>query len=334
MTSRKIVAAFESRSAAENARSSLLDLGLDRDHISIVDQQSSQHTTDSPAVRGSFWAHLKEMFMPDDDRNTLEESIRRGEYVVVATVDDARVDEVIARLERAGAVDLNAREDQWRAGGANRGAAVPDSSGNSDVAAAQTDLSSSVNVPPPMGRDRFEPRQDAREEPREEARQEPREEARQEPQLSRRRGEDEGAAIPVVEERLRVGKREVNRGSVRVRSYIVEEPVHEEVRLREEHVSVERRPVNAPVRPVAKGAPGDLLQERTIEVTESAEQAVVGKEARVTEEVVVSKSADEHVEQIDDTVRHTRVEVDDNRNMDERRRRSTATDDPGRAKPR
>jgi stress response protein YsnF len=50
-------------------------------------------------------------------------------------------------------------------------------------------------------------------------------------------------AIPVIEERLLIGKREVNRGSVRVRSYIVEEPVREPVQLREERVEVERRPV-------------------------------------------------------------------------------------------
>jgi stress response protein YsnF len=50
--------------------------------------------------------------------------------------------------------------------------------------------------------------------------------------------------IPLVEEELRVGKREVNRGGARVRSYVREVPVHEQVSLREEHVDVERRPVS------------------------------------------------------------------------------------------
>jgi uncharacterized protein (TIGR02271 family) len=100
-----------------------------------------------------------------------------------------------------------------------------------------------------------------------------------------------------------------------VRSYIVEEPVHEEVRLREERVTVERRPVNAPA-PVTKGSPEDLFQERTIEMTETAEQAVVGKEARVTEEVVVSKTAIERTERVDDIVRHTDVHVEDNRDVE------------------
>ena len=118
--------------------------------------------------------------------------------------------------------------------------------------------------------------------------------------------------IPIVEEELRVGKREVARGGARVRSYIREIPVHEQVNLREEHVSVECRPVDQPVAAADLNA-GDFLRERTVEMTETAEEAVVGKQARVTEELVVRKTAEEHVEQSDDTVRRTEVEVDEGR---------------------
>ncbi len=114
--------------------------------------------------------------------------------------------------------------------------------------------------------------------------------------------------IPVVEERLSVGKRETAHGRVRIRSYVVETPVQEQVTLREEHVNVERRPVD---RPVAAG--DDAFRERTIEATESAEEAVVSKEARVTEEVVVRKRAEERTETVSDTVRRTEVEVEDER---------------------
>jgi stress response protein YsnF len=101
--------------------------------------------------------------------------------------------------------------------------------------------------------------------------------------------------IPIVEEQLRVGKREVNRGGARVRSYVREVPVHEQVSLREEHVSVERRPVNETLRAGELNG-GDAFQERNIEMTETAEEAVVAKEARVKEELVVRKTAEEHVE--------------------------------------
>ena len=112
--------------------------------------------------------------------------------------------------------------------------------------------------------------------------------------------------IPVVEEELIVGKREVDRGGARVRSYVTETPVHEQLRLREERVNVERRSVDRPVSDA-----DDAFRERTIDVTATGEEAVVRKDARVVEEVVVSKTADTRVEDIDDTVRKTEVEVDD-----------------------
>lgn len=116
--------------------------------------------------------------------------------------------------------------------------------------------------------------------------------------------------IPILEEELRVGKREVARGGARVRSYITETPVHEEVNLREEHVSVERRPVNETLERGALDRDGDLLRDRSVEMTERSEEAVVGKEARVREELVVKKTAEQRTEQIDDTVRRTEVDVD------------------------
>jgi uncharacterized protein (TIGR02271 family) len=117
-------------------------------------------------------------------------------------------------------------------------------------------------------------------------------------------------AIPIVREELRIGKREVNRGGVRVRSYVVEEPVTEQVELREERVDVERRPV----RQAVQGDPGHLLKDRTIEVSESAEEAIVAKEAEITEEVVIRKFEGQRTEAVSDTVRHTEVDVEDTRN--------------------
>ena len=112
--------------------------------------------------------------------------------------------------------------------------------------------------------------------------------------------------FPVVEEELHVGKREVERGGVRVQSRVEQTPVEEQVNLREEHVRVERRPVD---RPVTAGDVGRAFVEGTIEVTERAEEAVVQKEARVVEEVVVDKEASERTETVRDTVRRTDVEI-------------------------
>jgi uncharacterized protein (TIGR02271 family) len=117
--------------------------------------------------------------------------------------------------------------------------------------------------------------------------------------------------IPVAEEELYVGKRDVSHGRVRIRSYVVERPVSEQVNLREERVEVERRPVSGTMQ--AGAISGDPFQERTIEVEERSEEAVVSKDARVVEEVVVRKEAEQRTETISDTVRKTEVDVEDER---------------------
>ncbi len=113
--------------------------------------------------------------------------------------------------------------------------------------------------------------------------------------------------IPIVEEELLVGKREVDAGGVRVYRRVVEIPVDAAITLREEHVSVERRPVDRAV----TDADLALQGERTMELTETAEEAVVGKSARVVEEVLVGKESSQHTEHIHDTVRHTEVELEE-----------------------
>jgi len=119
----------------------------------------------------------------------------------------------------------------------------------------------------------------------------------------------EEEVIPVFEEQLKVGKRVVEQGRVRVRVYTVERPVQEGVSLREERVAVERRPVDRPV----SGMSGEPFQERTIDVTTHREEPVIAKEPRVKEEIVVRSDADQRTETVRDTVRQTQVEVEDDR---------------------
>lgn len=116
----------------------------------------------------------------------------------------------------------------------------------------------------------------------------------------------ERAVLPVIEERLDVGKRQESKGVVRVYSRTVDTPVKESVNLREEHATIERRPVDRP----ATSADLEAFGEKTVEIEETAERAVVSKTARVVEEVVVSKEATERTETIEDTVRRTEVETE------------------------
>ena len=121
------------------------------------------------------------------------------------------------------------------------------------------------------------------------------------PAEAARTGEE---TMQLSEERLVVGKHVVNQGGVRVRRYVVETPVEENVSLHSERVVLERRPVTDG-RPVGADEFGD----RTIEMTESAEEAVVSKTARVVEEIGLRKEATDRVETIRDTVRKEEAEV-------------------------
>lgn len=112
--------------------------------------------------------------------------------------------------------------------------------------------------------------------------------------------------VQVIQEDLQVGKREVSTGGARLRSRVVSRPVEESLRLREEHVFVNRERVDRP----ATDADFNTFREGTIELTETAEVPVVQKEARVVEEVSLGKQVEERTETIRDSVRSTEVEVE------------------------
>ena len=121
-----------------------------------------------------------------------------------------------------------------------------------------------------------------------------------------------GDAVQVYEERLDVGKRSLSRGKMRVRTSVVSREVSEGVTLHRETVSIDRRAVD---RPVSAAALEDVdpFKERTIELEEFAEEAVVAKSAHVVEEIDIHKEAVDRVETVRETLRRTVVDIEDGR---------------------
>ena len=273
--SRTVTALFDSRADAEAAKERLRASRVDADHVHIHDKSSagfSENSYSTSTHTGSgIWGSIKNAFLPDEDRHTYEEGLRRGGYLLTADVDEDCVDDAVRALEDSNSIDIDERSQQWRSQGWNYGA-------DANAGAGATGGASAFGFAGDRDRDR----------------------------TSDRLGAGNEEVIPVVEEELVVGKREVERGGIRVRSYVTETPVHEQVRLREENVSVERRSVDQPLSSVD----GDAFRDRTIEMTETNEEAVVGKTARVVEEVVVRKNVGERVEDVSDSVRRTEVDVD------------------------
>jgi len=117
---------------------------------------------------------------------------------------------------------------------------------------------------------------------------------------------DNDTTLEVIKEDLMVGKKEVTTGGVRMCSRIVEKPVSETLRLREEEVFVNRTPVDRP----ATNADFNTFEEGTVRLQETAEVPVVQKTARVVEEVSIGKTATMKEEVVTDTVRETEVDVE------------------------
>ena len=111
--------------------------------------------------------------------------------------------------------------------------------------------------------------------------------------------------IPLAKEELAVGKREVER-RYRVRTHVVEQPVEAQVSLRDERVTIERRPAAATTAAPVEGESA----ERDVEIIERHEEPVVAKTSRASEEVVVHKEARDRVETVRDRLRETKVDVE------------------------
>ena len=299
---RTITAFFKDRAHAEKAKTDVIQAGIPSAMVTVVEGQSgTTAATTTTSTHEGLWASLKDMFLPDEDRAAYAEGLRRGGYLLSARVSEAQYDKVLTILDSDGAQDMDQAETQWRSEGwkghegsalgamSASGAATTGSTTTSTAAygGAATNSGVATGTTPVAGAS---------------------------PVGARSATSAQGAGalgeetIQIAEEKLRVGKRDVNHGRVRLRSYVVETPVNESVNLHSESVQVSRRPVDR-----ALNAGEALFQDRTIEAEEHEEVAVVSKEARVVEEISLSKTAQDRTQEINEKVRRTEVEVDDGR---------------------
>jgi len=267
-----VIGVYDSYAQAQSAMNELLSAGFPRNAIQL-DSESERivpesGTTEGGTGVGHFFRSLFGRHETHHEHGDIyAEAVRRGSVVLTVDADSGEQREHAVRImNRHDPVDIDERVTQWRA----RGWA---------------------------GYDENAPRYTAAE-------------IEKERNLYYGQSRDTGAAeqtrIPVIEEELKVGKREVERGSVRVYTHLREKPVHETVQLREEHVTVERHAVDQPVTQADLAA----FKEGSVEFHEMAEEPVVSKTAHVVEEVVIGKEVSQETASIDDTVRRTDVEVE------------------------
>ncbi len=290
MAQQTVIGVFDSASDAQRAVEELVSNGFTRDNIDLSAQtasdysDSSTYTDSSTRVdrnddnEGGIGGFFRSLFGSDDDDTTRKYTnvASRGSVVTVHAQSSDEAERAADLLDEYGAVDVDERDAQYSGtdytGSTNLSnsadyANTTNLTGNTTGYTNSADLTDTTDRVPTT---------------------------------------DADGTIKVIREDLEVGKREVERGGVRVRSRIVERPVEESLRLREERVSVQRTPVNRP----ATAADLNAFQEGQIEVVEHAEVPVVSKTANVVEEISVGKEVNERTETIRDTVRNTEVDVE------------------------
>lgn len=120
---------------------------------------------------------------------------------------------------------------------------------------------------------------------------------------TRDRGETE-RTIPLAEEELKVGKRQVEAGGVRLRKIIRTETVNQPVQLQREEIEIERVPAGQGAQ--ARGT----FQQEDIYIPLRREEPVIAKEQHVREEVRVRKNMQTEQQNVSEQVRHEDVEIE------------------------
>ncbi|WP_210485843.1 YsnF/AvaK domain-containing protein [Rufibacter aurantiacus] len=325
-----VIGIFDNRTEADRAVSELKSLGISDDRIDIsrgsnttgssygsgTTTSDSTYTSDTTRDRDSdkndgIGGFFRSLFSDDDDNaSTYSNVARHSDCIVTVHAQSSEEAQRAARiLDQYGSVDVDQRANEYgyRSGGTFGGGSDATYTGSttntalSDTDTGYTDTTRSDYADTTRADYTDTTRSDFTDTTRDDL--------------------NSGTSIPIIEENLEVGKREIETGGARLRSRIVERPVEEHLRLRSEHVRVERRSVDRP----ASDADFNSFREGDIELTEHAEVPVVNKEARVVEEVSLGKEVEERDEVVRDTVRSTEVDVDD-MNTD-RNRTGTGTTD-------
>lgn len=296
-----VVAVYDDYTQAQRALNALTESGFAIEDVKLNPQEQSTDARQS-ALRSDgdhqdgggsgIMGFFRSLFGTDDDDSrhgdVYSEAVRRGSYLLtVHSNSDDQADRACDILNRYDPVDIDDRATQWKSEGWSGYDTSASAFSDDEITQDRSRYASSgvtgISTQNTMDNATASRLQDTT------------------------GGSVEGETrIPVVQEELQIGKRSVQRGGVRVFQRVIDTPVHEQVQLREEHVTIERRPVDEP----ASAADMAALKEGSFEMRETAEEAVVGKSARVVEEVVVNKEVSERTQAVDDTVRRTEVEVE------------------------
>ncbi|MGI4792524.1 MAG: YsnF/AvaK domain-containing protein, partial [Janthinobacterium lividum] len=262
MSMETIVAVFDTAAHAAAAVQDLESAGVPSNAITqhSASTNAGSTTTTAPAPEKGFWASL---FGAEPEQGSdiavYDRSMQSGSTIVSVKAPEQSLTQVMEILERHNPVNIDERAATYAS---TETSSVQ--SGAMLTGAASTQQTSAAQVTGTTG-----------------------------PSVMADKAT--GGTIQLAEESLAVGKRALNTGTTRVRRYVIETPVEEQVTLHSEKVVVERRPVTGQVAGTVD------FTDKVLEATETDEQAVVSKTARIVEEVGLRKEASDRTETVRDT---------------------------------
>lgn len=309
-----LTALFDTQDDAHEAVARLRDIGIADASVRVTGGEADVTRVDDDK---GFWGSIGDFFFPEDDRETYAEGLRRGGYLVTVTgLSAEQYDQAVEILDDEGSVDVDERSATWRSEGWSGVGANTLSTGratdrNLDALGNATTETYSDNAGTTAYSDNASTSaysETASTSAYSDTAGKTASRSFSDDASATSRLADDDEVIPVIKEEFKVGKRDVNLGRVRVRSYVVEEPVSEQVNLREDRVHIERKSVDRPVSESDR-----MFTDKILEAEEHTEEAVISKQARVTEEIGLRRESEERAETVSDTIRHTEVEIEDER---------------------
>ena len=118
MNNHTVTAFFRDKTDAEEATRKLASAGIAENNIRLVPgrEPDSVAALDTDNGKG-FWESLGDFFFPADDREVYAEGLRRGGYLVTASVTDVQHDTAVDILDDEGTIDVDEWSESWRADG-------------------------------------------------------------------------------------------------------------------------------------------------------------------------------------------------------------------------
>ena len=114
---RTLTAFFDTRDDAQVAVDAVKAAGVADADVQLLEGADEFASPARTYHKETFWEALKHLFVPEDDRDTYVEGLRRGGFLVTVQADDANYQTISEILNREGTIDLQERANGWRADG-------------------------------------------------------------------------------------------------------------------------------------------------------------------------------------------------------------------------